>query len=711
MTVRRGQIAIGGVAAGSHIITVMRAAFCLLASQQSGFALSVLIGLSLGAAGHAAPLHPLEPLNAEELARVGNALAHTGQFSKNTNFAWIGLEEPAKKVVNEFKPGSDFPRMARVVATDFDKRTSFEAIVDARAGKIAALTELGELQPGLSDGDIERARAIIDADPAVRAALLRRGLRIPGNISEAVGVQFAPFGHDRTLDTARRRLVRALFSSDQDAVNEFSPYLEGIMAVIDVFSGQVAKLYDAAGAPSVKVAHDIFNPAVQGQRSRANEVMPAKRNRRNFTIDRYRIDWQKWQFRFGFNAREGLVLHQISFNDNGKRRSIVYRAAVSDVLTAYGDPGDFWSWMEIFDEGVFGLGYLSMPVRPGREVPANAVTLSPVMADSSKKRFSNVFKDRIYVYERDAGNLLHYQQGDLVFHARATELVIGFLTSVGNYVYGFNWVFRQDGSFAFEADLAGEILTKFVAAKTCADCKAVAEAAATGNQLRTHSPTGDEQYGTLVAPNLVGTHHQHWFNLRLDFDLDGTDNAVMENNVQRASDDERPHAGTMNTRSLTVAHKVFGRAVDAKRDANEETSRTWTIYNPSSLRAGGRAAGYTVVPSDSTATLFPAARESEAVGFTFHHFWVTPYREAQRFASGAYPNQATEHYADTLYHYANGDSIYNTDIVAWYSLGETHVPRVEDYPVMPNAKLSVRFRPEGFFDRNPALGLGKIYGK
>jgi len=580
-----------------------------------------------------------------------------------------------------------------------------------RAGKIAALTDLGELQPGLSDDDIERARTIIDADPAVGAALLRRGLRIRGKISETVGVQFAALGHDRTLENAQRRLVRALFSSDQDAVNEFSPYLEGVMAVIDLFSGKVARLYDAPGAASVKVAHDIFDPVVQGRRSHANDVTPAKRNRRNFAIDRHRVDWQKWQFRFGFNAREGLVLHQISFNDNGKRRSIVYRAAVSEVLTAYGDPGDFWSWMEIFDEGVLGLGYMSMPVRLGREVPANAVTLSPVMADPSKKRFSDVFKDRIYVYERDGGNLLHYQQGGLVFHARATELVIGFLTSVGNYIYGFNWVFRQDGSFAFEAELGGEILTKFVAAKTCEACKAVAEGPAPGDELRTRSSTGDEQYGTLVHPNLVGTHHQHWFNLRLDFDIDGTDNAVMENNVKRTSGDERPDAATMDVRSLTVAHTVFGKAVDAKRDTNEETSRTWTIYNPSSLRAGGRAAGYTVVPSDNAATLFPAARESEPVGFTFRHFWVTPYREAQRYASGAYPNQATKGYADTLYHYAGSDSIYNRDIVAWYSLGETHVPRAEDYPVMPNAKLSVRFRPEGFFDRNPALGLGRIHGK
>jgi primary-amine oxidase len=40
----------------------------------------------------------------------------------------------------------------------------------------------------------------------------------------------------------------------------------------------------------------------------------------------------------------------------------------------------------------------------------------------------------------------------------------------------------------------------------------------------------------------------------------------------------------------------------------------------------------------------------------------------------------------------------------WYVLGITHVPRPEDYPVMPTVHAGVSFVPTGFFDRNPALG-------
>ena len=48
-----------------------------------------------------------------------------------------------------------------------------------------------------------------------------------------------------------------------------------------------------------------------------------------------------------------------------------------------------------------------------------------------------------------------------------TELVIGFMVEVGNYLYGFNWVLKQDGSFAFEAELAGEILTTLIREPGC----------------------------------------------------------------------------------------------------------------------------------------------------------------------------------------------------------------------------------------------------
>jgi primary-amine oxidase len=42
--------------------------------------------------------------------------------------------------------------------------------------------------------------------------------------------------------------------------------------------------------------------------------------------------------------------------------------------------------------------------------------------------------------------------------------------------------------------------------------------------------------------------------------------------------------------------------------------------------------------------------------------------------------------------------------VVWYSIGDTHVPRPEDFPLMSSKKVSVAFHPDGFFERNPIFG-------
>ena len=44
----------------------------------------------------------------------------------------------------------------------------------------------------------------------------------------------------------------------------------------------------------------------------------------------------------------------------------------------------------------------------------------------------------------------------------------------------------------------------------------------------------------------------------------------------------------------------------------------------------------------------------------------------------------------------------DTDVVFWYTFGHTHLPRPEDYPVMPTAYIGFLLKPWGFFAMNPA---------
>jgi primary-amine oxidase len=681
----------------------MKRAMQVLRATLAAAALAVLAA----APAIAAPAHPLDPLDADELATIGAVLKRSARFSADTNFAWIALQEPDKQTVQAFRPGATFSRRATLDAIDYAQRKAFAVVVDVKAGEIVSVTDLAGLQPGLTDRDTDIAKDVLDADPRIKAALVARGLEVRRKVSESVGVQYAPIGHDPDLARQGGRLMRAFFASDQDAVNEFSPFLDGLSAVVDLYAKQVVRLQDEPGAPRSAVPHDIFDRKVRGGSAAVPRESRGRDGRRTFSVERNVIRWRNWQLRYAFNLREGLVLYQVGYEEAGRRRSILYRASVSEIVTAYGDATDFWSWLELFDEGVFGLGASAVAVEAGREVPANALTLDTVLPDAAQARLSARSPRRIYVYEREAGNLAYYRQGDLTFHARARELVIGSLASFGNYVYGINWVFREDGSFRFEAELAGEVLTKFVRQQTCAICATIATGPGGDGENRPVTPEAGERYGTLVHPGLVAANHQHWFSLRLDFDIDGAANAVRENNLAHA-----PHgAGEAESRGFTASHTVLARADAAVRDMNEETARSWTIYNPAAVDRAGRPTGYTIAPMENAMTIFPPSRRQGPAGFTAHHLWVTPYRPDQVYAAGPYPNQAPQDYADVLSRYADASPVYDRDIVVWYSLGMTHFPRPEDYPVMSSARLGVTFQPDGFFARNPAVGLGRVSGQ
>jgi primary-amine oxidase len=87
-----------------------------------------------------------------------------------------------------------------------------------------------------------------------------------------------------------------------------------------------------------------------------------------------------------------------------------------------------------------------------------------------------------------------------------------------------------------------------------------------------------------------------------------------------------------------------------------------------------------------------------------HHLWVTPYEPRERYAAGEYPSQHPG--GAGLPEWTAADRpVADRDIVVWYTFGHHHVPRPEDWPVMPVATIGFQLKPVGFFERNPALDV------
>jgi primary-amine oxidase len=114
-----------------------------------------------------------------------------------------------------------------------------------------------------------------------------------------------------------------------------------------------------------------------------------------------------------------------------------------------------------------------------------------------------------------------------------------------------------------------------------------------------------------------------------------------------------------------------------------------------------------LVPGENSVPyVAPDSQVRKRTGFMDAHLWVTPYDPNEIYAAGFYANQNRGE--DTVAQWVRKNrSIENQDVVLWYTMGITHIPRPEDWPIMPVHHAGFQLMPEGFFDRNPALDVPK----
>jgi primary-amine oxidase len=218
------------------------------------------------------------------------------------------------------------------------------------------------------------------------------------------------------------------------------------------------------------------------------------------------------------------------------------------------------------------------------------------------------------------------------------------------------------------------------------------------------NPMGHDEnaYGHAVASGLVAVHHQHFFNFRLDMDVDGeAGNCVVEMNTESVpKGPANPYGNAFAMKETPLRNEK-----EAQRKLNLASSRRWTVTHCGQKNSLGGPVGYTLIPGENA--LPYAAPDSwllRRAGFLNAHLWVTPYERRERYAAGDYPNQS--HGGDGLPRWTKANrSVEDQDIVLWYTLGVTHIPRPEEWPVMPVHQTGFRLVPNGFFSRNPALDV------
>ena len=206
------------------------------------------------------------------------------------------------------------------------------------------------------------------------------------------------------------------------------------------------------------------------------------------------------------------------------------------------------------------------------------------------------------------------------------------------------------------------------------------------------------EFHTLCHPPV----HQHWFNFRLDLDIDGPQpNSVYERDLTSPeTSPQNPHGIAM-----PITETQLKTEAQAQRLISMAHQRRWRITNPEAHNALGQPVSYLLVPGANSMPL--AAGDAfwrNQAGFVNAHVWVTPYQPTEQYAAGTYLNIGSPDNGLPQWTQANR-SIDRQDLVVWYSLGVTHVPRPEEWPIMSVHRVGFKLVPSGFFNRNPALNL------
>lgn len=616
--------------------------------------------------------NPLDSITAEEIASAVSAVKGSPRFVEGSLFAIVALNEPAKARILSSE-ATAIPREAFVVLLDRDHNKTNEVIVDLGSGAIKSWTTIPGVQPSVVIEEYTIVPEIVKADARWQAAMRKRGIE---DFEKVKVDAWAPGFLGDMADGSR--IVRAIFFyKENEDSNWYSRPIEGVVAIINLTKKQVLQVADSGVVPISRDAGAFDEKSVGPLRPAPKPLRIVQPDGVGFELNGQDVAWENWRFHFGLDPREGLVLHRVRWVDGGKERSVLYRASLSEMVVPYGDGDPNWAWRSAFDVGEYGIGRLASPISRGVDAPENAVFVDfPVATDAGGVQ---TLRDAVAVFEKDAGLLWKHYDIDRDYNEsrRGRQLVVMFIATVGNYDYALNWIFHQDGTLEFRADLTGIMLTKGV------------------------SGHGSGAHAHAVAPNLVAPHHQHFFNFRLDLDVDGLSNSIYESNsraVESAKQNPLGNAFLMSSTKLASERA-------AQRDLNLASQRKWKVVNPAVKNALGESTGYLLVPGENS---LPYVRTTAPVrkraAFLNHHFWVTRYREGEMHASGYYPNQSRGG-AGLEEWTAGNESVDGADVVVWYTTGVTHIPRPEEWPIMNVHPTGFKLMPAGFFVRNPALTL------
>ena len=617
--------------------------------------------------------HPLDQITSEEINKAVDLCKSHQDFCEETVFISISLIEPDKDLLRK---GSDveLSRKLKIRGIDSNSDGGFESILDITNNQIISLDRVSnDAQVTYSMAEVFMAQELTKANKDYQEALEKRGI----TDLELIQIDPWPAGgivHE-TIEPGHRAFKTISFLKENKSDNAYAKPINGIISHVDLTLKKVTCVEDH-GVVELPKAHGRYDADSQSElRDEPKKIDITQPEGPGYIIEGNLISWEGWELRASVNPDEGPVLHQVSLNG----RSILHRAALSDMVVPYGTADPMHSWKAVHDGTEYGFGSLVNSLTLGCDClgEIHYLDANMLMFDGSV----NTIENAICIHEEDYGIQWKHTDTNMMGAnevRRSRRLVISSIATIGNYDYGLFWYLYLDGTVQCEVKLTGIV----------------------GISSYDESIHRDDQ-DFRISDELVSPIHQHLFCIRLDWDLENGDNQLFETNIETLPvSKENP-----NGMQLSAVSTHLKKESEAKRDISPASSRVWKIVNPNKKNSLGLPVAYKLLPGNtSTLLAHHDSPPGKRASFSKHNLWATPFKAEEMAAGGQ--NSVMHSGQGGLDDITSSDrDISECDLVTWHTFGLTHTPRPEDWPVMPVEYCGFHLIPVGFFDRNPTINL------
>ncbi|KAB5537517.1 hypothetical protein DKX38_015050 [Salix brachista] len=653
------------------------------------------------------------------------------------------------------------PRRARLVV--YSKRSNETSIWIVELSEVRATTRGGHhrgkvissevvpnVQPPMDAVEYAECEAVVKDFPPFREAMKKRGI----DDMDLVMVDPWCAGYHSDSDAPSRRLAKPLIfcrtESDCPMENGYARPVEGIHVLVDMQNMVVIEFEDRKliPLPPADPLRNYTSGETRGgvDRSDIKPLQIIQPEGPSFRVSGHFIEWQKWNFRIGFTPREGLVIYSVAYVDDGRgRRPVAHRLSFVEMVVPYGDPNDPHYRKNAFDAGEDGLGKNAHSLKKGCDCLGYIKYF-----DAHFTNFTGgveTIENCVCLHEEDHGILWKHQdwRTGLAEVRRSRRLSVSFVCTVANYdlflIVVLSYVLYVSVMLCCHLDGKMGLFSSEEYCSALTDGKIEAEVKLTGILSLGALPPGEtRKYGTTIAPGLYAPVHQHFFVARMDMAVDcrpgETFNQVVEVNVKI----EEPGKDNVHNNAFYAEEELLRSELQAMRDCNPLSARHWIvsicaaivtllvivytvkvgsgniqretvrliglIRNTRTVNRSGQLTGYKLMPGSNCLPLAGSeAKFLRRAAFLKHNVWVTPYARDEMYPGGEFPNQNPRVGEGLATWVKQNRSLEETDIVLWYVFGVTHIPRLEDWPVMPVDRIGFMLMPYGFFNSSPAVDV------